>query len=355
MKKMISLFSIASLLFMQANLYAQNDNNNDNDDKKTKKKYEFEKTKSYNKTYNISSSDKLSIDNRFGSVEIHTWNKSEVKVDVEIKVTAKTEDWARSVLNDIEVEDSKSGSQVKFKTLFSEDLDKKEGGSKHRDKYEGKDSRQTMEVNYNVYMPSSNPLYIENEFGPTILPDYAGEVDLTSKFGKLETGNLSNVKNISVEFGKAKLGNIPGGNLTIKFSSATFARLSGNVKMNIEFSKKIILNLDNNLTALDIKASYSTINLKPASDLSAMFNVFTSFGNFRNRTGIKFDAEAEDEEDHGPKFDRSFTGKTGSGNTTIKIKSSFTTIIVGETTDEDFKDKDKDKEKSKSKSKSVSI
>jgi hypothetical protein len=353
MKKMIKICSIvlSLLLLTQVNLFAQNDNDNDNDDKGNKKKYEFEKTKTVNKTYNVSVSDKLSIDNRFGSVEIHTWNKNEVKVDVEIKVTAKTEDWAKSVLNDIEVEDSKSGNLVKFKTLFSEDLDRKEGGSKHQDKYKGKDSRQTMEVNYQVYMPSSNPLDIENEFGPLIIPDYTGEVDLTSKFGKLETGNLSNVKNISVEFGKAKLGNIRGGNLSIKFSSATFSKLSGNIKLNIEFSNKIILNLDNNLSTLDMKASYSTINLKPAGDLSAAYNVSTSFGNFRNRTGIRFDTEADDPDNHGPKFDREFTGKTGSGNISVKIKSSFTTIVVGETTEEDFKDKEKDKNKQKSKTK----
>ncbi len=347
MKKMNNLFNIVLLLLLSTGSFAQNDNDNDNDDK-APKRYDFEQKKTYSKSYNLSSSDKVSIDNRFGSVEIHTWAKSEIKVDIELKTTAKTEEWAKAVLSDLDVEDSKSGGVVKFKTLFSEDLDKKEGGNKHRSKYEGKDSRQTLEINYVVYMPSGNPLEIENEFGPTIIPDYTGEVELTSKFGKLETGNLTNVKNINVEFGKAKFGNLSGGNISIKYSKAGFARLSGRVKMGIEFSNKITLNLDNNLSALDLRVSYSTINIKPSSDLAAGYTVSTSFGSFRNRTAVKFTSDADDDDDRrGPKFDYEYTGKNGSGAVPVKVKSDFSTIIIGDATEEDFHEKGKRKSKSK--------
>lgn len=332
------------LLLLQSSLYAQN--GNDIDYSKPAIKYEFEKTKSYNKTYSITASDKLNIDNRFGLVEIHTWNKNEVKVDIEIRVSGKTEAWAKSVLSDIEIEDSKSGNQVRFKTLFSEDLDKKEGGSRHQDKYRSKSTSQTIEVNYQVYMPSSNPLNIENEFGAIIIPDYTGEVDLSIKFGKIETGNLSNVKNMYVEFSKAKLGNIPGGNLNIKFSAATITKLSGNVKVNLEFSNKVTLNLDNNLGGLDLKASYSTVNLKPLGELPASYKIFTSFGSFKNRTSVKFNNDEDDNDNkRGPKFDYEYNGKSGNGNIQIKVKSNFSTIILGEPTAEDMKEKDKKKQK----------
>jgi hypothetical protein len=347
MKKMLKNFKILlPLLLLQSSLYAQN--GNDIDYSKPAIKYEFEKTKNYNKTYSITASDKLNIDNRFGLVEIHTWNKNEVKVDIDIRVSGKTEAWAKSVLSDIEIEDNKSGNQVRFKTLFSEDLDKKEGGSRHQDKYRSKGTSQTIEVNYQVYMPSSNPLNIENEFGATIIPDFTGEVDLSIKFGKIETGNLTNVKNMYVEFSKAKLGNIRGGNLVVKFSTATFSRLAGNVKMNIEFCNKIILPLDNNLNSFEMKGSYSTINLKPAKEFSGAYSINTSFGNFNNRTAMRFDLESEDPNSDKFKFERFFSLKTGNGNIPVKIQVSFTTLIMGETTEEDFKDKNKNKQKLKS-------
>jgi len=197
-------------------------------------------------------------------------------------------------------------------------------------------------------MPESNPLFINNEFGSTTIPDYKGEVDLTSKFGTLTTGNLSAVKSIGVEFGKAKLGNIPGGSLSIKYSKASISKISGNVKLNIEFSSKIILNMDNSLNSLDVKASYSSVNLKPIGELSASYTISTSFGSFKNKTQVKFNSDDDgDDDDHGPKFDHEYSGKSGSGSIPIKVKSSFSNIILGVATDDEMKEKHKSKSKSK--------
>jgi hypothetical protein len=334
MKKVFRRFSLVSSLMLALSLssHAQkNDDDNDND--KKEKKYDFVKKKVVNKSYNVSSSDKLNIQNSFGEVEVHTWERNEIKVDVNVEVSANTEAYAQKLLDRISINDGQSGKEISFITNLKDIKDSKE------------ENKSTMKINYSISMPASNPLRIKNEFGSTVIPDYKGEVDLESKFGKLTTGNLSNVKEIDVEFGKATLGNIPGGSLSIKYSKATIAKLSGNIKMNLEFSSKVVLNLDNSLSNLDLKASYSTFNLKPSADLPASYNISTSFGSFKNKTGIKFSSDEDDDDDHGPKFDHEYTGKSGSGNITIKIKSSFSTIILGEASADDMKDKDKDKEK----------
>ena len=343
MKKNIRPLSLMmSLIFLLSlSLRAQNDNDNDNDNNDHQKKLEFVKKKSVNKSYNVSSSDKLNIKNSFGTVEVHVWDKNEIKVDVNIEVSANTDAVAQKILDRISVSDEQKGKEISFETNL------KDVNNSHGEK-------STMSINYMISMPASNPLQIKNEFGTTTLPDYKGEADLTSKFGKLNTGDLSNVKNISIEFGKAKLGNISGGSLSIKYSSASIVRLSGNIKMNLEFSSKVILNLDNNLSSLDLKASYSTVNLKPIGDLPASYTVSTSFGSFKNKTGIKFSSD-EDNDDHGPKFDHQYTGKSGSGNVSVKVKSDFSTVILGEASAEEMEDKHKDKDKEKHKSKTVSI
>lgn len=349
MKKKIRPFKILLplILLLQLNLIAQDNEKDDKND--NKKKYAFVQKKAFSKSYIVSSSDKLSIENKFGSVEIHTWAKNEIKVDVQIEVTAKTDEWARSVIDDIQVQENKSGSLVKFETLFSDDLDKKEGGTRHADKYKNKNSSQTLEANYEVYMPASNSLQIENSFGPTILPDYSGEVALTSKFGSLTTGYLSNIKNINVEFGKATLANINSAPVTIKFSKAVISKLSGDIKLNLEFCNNVRLSLDNNLTSLDLKTSYSTVNLKPLSNLPASYTIFTSFGSFKNTSGIKFtsDEDQAGEKKYSPKFDYEYSGKSGTGNIPVKVKSSFSKIILGDASEEDMKDKEKTRSKPK--------
>ncbi len=175
---------------------AQDDNDNDNNNKE--KKYEFVKKKAVNKSYNVSSADKLNIQNSFGSVEVTTWDKNEIKVDVNIEVSANTDALAQKILDRISVNDAQKGKEISFKT-------------KMKDINTSKGEKSTMTINYTISMPASNPLKIKNEFGTTTLPDFKGEVDLTSKFGKLNTGNLSNVKNISRGIRYSETGKYSGG------------------------------------------------------------------------------------------------------------------------------------------------
>jgi hypothetical protein len=340
MKKLIKLFKIALplLLLVQVNGFAQddkNDNKNDNNNDH-KKKYEFVKKKSVNKSYNVSASDKLNIQNSFGSVEVKTWDRNEIKVDVDIEVSANTEALAQKMLDRISVQDEKNGKGISFET-------------KMKDVNNSKDEKSSMEINYSISMPANNPLTIKNEFGSTTVPDFRGEVDLTSKFGSLTTGNLASIKNINVEFGKANLANITSAPVTIKFSKAVISKLSGAVKLNLEFCSSVKLNLDVNLSSLDLKTSYSTVNLKPLGDLQATYNIFTSFGSFKNTSNIKFSSDGDDEDNRGPKFDYEYSGKSGSGNVPVKVKSSFGKIIVGEASEEDMKSKEKNKTKNKTK------
>jgi formylmethanofuran dehydrogenase subunit D len=336
MKKMINPFKIVLtlLLLLQVNVFAQdNDNDNKNDNKK---KYEFVKKKSVNKSYNVSSSDKLNIKNSFGSVQVHTWNRNEIKVDVEIEVSANTDALAQKIIDRISVSDEKNGKGISFTT------DMKDIHNSKDDK-RSRDEKSTMNINYTINMPEGNPLQIQNEFGSTTIPDFKGEVEVSSKFGSLTAGNLSNIKSINVEFGKATLAN--------KFSKAVISKLSGAVKLNLEFCSNVRLSLDNNLTSLDLKTSYSTVNLKPLGNLQANYNISTSFGSFKNTSDVKFtsDEDKDDDNKYSPKFDHEYSGKSGSGSIPVKVKSSFGKIIVGEASEEDMKSKDKDKKKDKSK------
>src|SRR5678809_1552225 len=103
MKKISLSLSLLSLLLAQLAVFGQGDDKKD-------KKYEFVKNKSINKSYNVSSSDKLSIHNSFGSVEVHTWNKNEIKVDIAIEVSSNNAEFAGKLLDAIGVDDSQKAN-----------------------------------------------------------------------------------------------------------------------------------------------------------------------------------------------------------------------------------------------------
>src|SRR6478609_4457213 len=112
MKKISLSLSLLSLMLAQLAVFAQGEEKKD-------KKYEFVKSKSINKSYNVSSSDKLSIHNSFGSVEVHTWNKNEIKVDVAIEVSSNNAEFAEKLLNAIVVDDSQKTNEISFKTSIN--------------------------------------------------------------------------------------------------------------------------------------------------------------------------------------------------------------------------------------------
>ena len=196
--QIIPQFSIVSfLLLLLSNCFAQDDSL-----RIIKKKYDFVQRRSITKSYPIASSDQIEFNNGSGKIEIHTWGKNEIKVDVEFITSAKTEEWAKTVLNDMDLETWKKNGRVLFKTLFVNDLDKKEGkpkGKQRIDKYIGKNTSQILEANYVVYMPSTNPLKINSVLGAVVLPDYKGAIDLLSNGGIVLASKLEKVKAIKVK------------------------------------------------------------------------------------------------------------------------------------------------------------
>lgn len=313
--------------------FAQNDEGHK---KHEKERYEFFKERNISKSY-PASGNTLNIDNSFGDV-IVTTGGSEIKVDIHIEASSTDKDLAEKIFNNLDVTDSKDGNQVKFKTITNKN---------DKNGWDCKNCKSSMTINYTVQLPAGTPLNIENSFGDIKLPDYTGTVSLTSKFGSLTTGNLSKVEKLWVEFGEADLKDIPSATSTFKFSKFTLGNLSGAHKMDIEFCGGSRIGLSNDLTSLNLKTSYSTVNLKPASNLSASYDITTNFGSVKNKTNA--DIKRTDEPDkYGPDSDQHFEGKSGSGSAKVQVKSSFGSVIIGDATQQELESKDKNKSKNKS-------
>ena len=323
MKNILKVFSILIIfVVLKQNALAQLDSSNF-----SSKRYNFIKNKSVNKLYVVSSSHKLIIKNIFGNVNVHTWAKNEIKVDITIEVTGNTEKIAQKIIDIFKVKEYKDGSDISL-TTYNEGT------------YNTMGQKSSVKVNYEISMPSSNPLKITNEFGSTVLPDYKGEVDLTNKFCSFTTGNLSNVKSINIESVTAKIESITNGSVKIRSSLVDIGKLSGAVKLDVGISNNATkINVDNSLLRLDASVSYATLILKPVGDLSASYNISTSFGSFRNRTNTKFDWNDNNDFSGNREMDLNliYTGKSGSGDIPVKVQCNSGNIVLGEPTQSDIK------------------
>lgn len=285
-----------------------------------KEKYEFKKERTINKTY-AASGNKLSINNSFGYVKVKTVSGNEIKVDISIEVTANNQEMAEHVFENIEVADKQNGNNILFKTT----LDSKK---KNKD-YSCKNCKNTLQINYEVSLPANVPLDIENVFGDIVVPDYTAPISLTSKFGKLEAGKLSSVKDINVEFGSAEIKSAANIEASFKFSKVNLGNLTGVNKLNIEFCDVSRVFLDNNLGSLTVNQSYSTLNIMPPSSLGADYRISTSFGSVDDRAKIGI-TRTDKPDRYGPDSNREYSGQTGNGQSKIEVKTSFGDVIIGE-------------------------
>jgi hypothetical protein len=327
-----TIFGMA-LLFITVQATAQQ-----KEEKTEKKRYEHFKERTISKTYSASGNT-LNIDNSFGNVTVTTWDRNEIKVDIHIEASSTEKELADKMFENIDVEESKDGNEIKFKTTTSKNKDK-------NNNYNCKNCKSSMSINYTVQIPSGNTLKIENSFGAIKLPDYNGSVSLSSKFGSLTAGNLPKTEKLVVEFGKATLKNVNNATSTFKFSTVTIENLTGSNKINMEFCNSSRINIDNDLTSLTLNESYSTVNLRPAANFSATYNIKTSFGSVTDRSNANI-KRTDTPDKYGPDSNRIYEGKSGSGNSKIEVKSSFGRIIIGEATEAEMKEKEKNKTKNK--------
>lgn len=280
----------------------------------------YRKQKSYTKSYSVSSSDRISLDNQFGEMKLITWEKNEVKVDVSITAMSDEEADVQTLLDKISINDEKSGNTVSFKTKFASDKE-----TKNNDK--NKRINQSMQINYTVYLPSNSSLTAKNQFGPMIVPDYRGEASIESQFGSLTTGKITNNKYIKVGFGKATLGQVNNGKIDIQYSTATINKLVGDIDLKTGFSGAVKVNVDNDVKSLDIDNSYSTLYLDLDKNLSASYNISTSYGSFKNKSNFKIDEGNKDRT--GYNSTSRYSGSSGGGGSKITVKSSFGSVVAG--------------------------
>jgi hypothetical protein len=295
--------------------------------------------KNYSKTYPLDGNDKIQINNSYGKVTVNTWNKNEVKVDVQIKLSGRN---SKKQLEDITISDSKNANMVTFKTNIG-----KQRNSWSWWRMLG-DSFHNMEINYTVYMPAKNALNVTDHYGAITLPDLEGTVNINNAYGSVSAKSLNGADNIiSVSYGSATIESIKSVELNIKYGSLSIGsvdRLNANV--NYSGVKIAKLNVSGNINAryggglhiaevgrglknLTVNSSYSDVKIGLANDISADFNVTVKYGGF-NYSGhqVSVMTQTPGTNRHGWSPTQNYIGHLGKGDAdkTINISSTYGSV-----------------------------
>ncbi|RCH55002.1 hypothetical protein DJ568_11055 [Mucilaginibacter hurinus] len=289
-----------------------------------------EREKIYSKSYSAGPNDVLEISNKYGNVTVNTWNKSEFKVDVRIKVSSSDEGAAQKMLDNVVIHDAKEGSTVRFETQFN-------NGDKGWSSI-GRRIVRKIEINYTVFMPAKNALTVSNKYGAVNLPDLYGKVIVSNSYGNLAAKTLSNTANvIQVKYGGANIEGLSGCDLNVAYGSLNLSEgsnLNANVSyggvnigilkssgnINVKYCGGLnIGTLDKSLKNLAINSAYSGIKLGVENLSNIDFDVTVHYGGFNyDDDQVRITAKNPDDE-KGFKPTKNYKGHLGKSSNNDKL------------------------------------
>jgi len=202
---------------------------------------EFSKT--IKKEFNITATGTTAIYNKYGKVEIKTWDRNRVKVDVRIIVNASNEGEAQRVFDRIDVNFYNKSNYVKAETQIEP------AKRSWWESWMGSDKDSDYTINYEVFVPPTNNVELGNKYGDSYVADLQGSVKINVKYGNFKVQSVNNDANVALAYGNGSLlsargltgevayakfdcGEISDANVTSKYSRLHFDKANNIISLS---------------------------------------------------------------------------------------------------------------------------
>ncbi len=206
-------------------------------------------SKSFSKSFAVNGNDKVTLINQYGSIVVKTWDKKEVRVDIDIKAYSNSGRDAQNLIDGVNIQADKTSEGVLIKTVLSS-----KGGFFGNVIRNGVSKRRELKINYVLYMPASNPLQVSQEYGNVNLGDFAGATSLKVAYGNLIAGNLSNSNNvINVQYGRTEVQELNTAVIRHEYGSGISIGAVGTLDLRAEY---VGINIKNIKNSANIKVEY---------------------------------------------------------------------------------------------------
>lgn len=171
-------------------------------------------TKTIKKEFDTARDGTTSISNKFGKVDIKTWDKNRVKVDVRIIVKAGSESAAQKVFDRINIAFMNTGGNyVKAETNI--ESDKKEW-------WDWSPTKSDFSIVYEVFMPPTNKLELYTKYCDVYVAALSGEAIINVNYGNFKMEGVTDKATIALAYGNGSVARAQNVNVDIKHSNIRF-------------------------------------------------------------------------------------------------------------------------------------
>lgn len=201
-----------------------------------------EKERRINRTFDVSPSTELAVDNQFGRVHVNTWDKSQIQVEVVIRAEMRNEEKSQDFVDRVDIDISESSSLISLKTNYGNKMNSRKGES--------------FSVDYTISMPEKGDLDIRNKFGDIYVGNMEGELNIVLKYGNMRGGKLLGDSDIELGFGNADIEELAKTRLDIKYSDLEVEKTK-DIDLDQQFSN---IRIDE-MGAVDLRSKYGSVEL----------------------------------------------------------------------------------------------
>jgi hypothetical protein len=188
-------------------------------------------TKTVKKEFDISAEGTVNITNKYGKVEVKTWDKNKVHIEVTILVKTRTQSQAEEVFDRIRIDFSQSPGFVRAETLIDP----------VKWSWWSWSSNSDFQINYLVHMPPSANLELYLRYGDAFMAALENKAHIQVKYGNFKSDGIGGRASVDLAYGNgtlAKTSNLEGilsygslscseandVNITSKYSKVTIER-----------------------------------------------------------------------------------------------------------------------------------
>ena len=221
-----------------------------------KEKGKYKKSKSIKKEYTVNSDALLRINNRYGNVDVTSWDKNQVVIEVKITVSGNNEEKVIKRLGLIDVKFDASRGEVYAKTV----IDKNSSSWS----WWGKKSGVHYQIDYKVKVPVTNSARLNNDYGNIYLNELKGDASINCDYGKIIIGDLYSTNNkINIDYcSSSTIAKMNGGSINADYSKFTVEE-AGDIRLNADYTTSVFESLKN----LNYNCDYGSLKANRARSI----------------------------------------------------------------------------------------
>jgi len=181
---------------------------------------DFTDKRSVTRSYPASRETTLEVQNKYGKIQLATWERDSVDVSVDLFLTESSSSKLRKLKDDIHIDFTGTNTYILVKTVIESESGRL--ASELRSvTHTITGSNKRVEVNYMIHVPKYMDVVLQNKFGDIFLDELDGQVDIDLSNGVLKANRLEGNCAISLSFANGMINALGSATMDLSYTDLT--------------------------------------------------------------------------------------------------------------------------------------